>query len=136
MTPPPSPRRARRLQVRARSSGQGRRGRSPLVNYHSATIFTLRTGIAEGRMVYLGVGGKIDGKVNPALIVHEGNWFRSTSSTAKAPSTISSLDQYAARSSVVVGKNASSTFSFVASKVGDFAYFCSSPATVPRAWRA
>src|SRR6516165_2096129 len=34
---------------------------------HAPTIFTLRSGIAQGRMVYLGVGGEIDGKVNPML---------------------------------------------------------------------
>ncbi len=34
---------------------------------HAPRSFTLRTGIAEGRMVYLGVGGDIDGKVNPTL---------------------------------------------------------------------
>ena len=39
---------------------------------HAPTSFTLRSGIAEGRMVYLGVGSEIDGKVNPMLIVHEG----------------------------------------------------------------
>src|SRR5262249_34859871 len=36
---------------------------------HAPTIFTLRSGIAQGRMVYLGVGGEIDGKVNPMLVV-------------------------------------------------------------------
>ncbi|MBN9593753.1 MAG: nitrite reductase, copper-containing [Afipia sp.] len=97
----------------------------PAVNYHSATIFTLRTGIAEGRMVYLGVGGKIDGKVNPALIVHEGELVQINLINGEGAQHDIVLDQYAARSSVVVGKNASSTFSFVASKVGDFAYFCS-----------
>src|SRR5215471_11181613 len=39
---------------------------------HTPTIFTLRSGIAQGRMVYLGVGDEIDGKVNPMLVVHEG----------------------------------------------------------------
>jgi nitrite reductase (NO-forming) len=39
---------------------------------HAPTIFTLRSGIAQGRMVYIGVGGDIDGKVNPMLSVHEG----------------------------------------------------------------
>src|SRR4051812_428001 len=34
-------------------------------NGHTPTVFTLRSGIAEGRMVYLGVGGDINGKVNP-----------------------------------------------------------------------
>src|SRR5579872_1897201 len=39
---------------------------------HAPTIFTLRTGVAEGRLVYLGVGGDINGAVNPPLVVHEG----------------------------------------------------------------
>ena len=39
---------------------------------HAPTIFTLRSGSAQGRMVYLGVGGEIDGKDNPMLVVHEG----------------------------------------------------------------
>src|SRR5437773_8268266 len=30
---------------------------------HAPTVFTLRSGIAEGRMVFLGVGGDINGKV-------------------------------------------------------------------------
>src|SRR5262249_19683205 len=37
---------------------------------HAPTIFTLRSGIAQGRMVYLGVGGEIDCKVNPTLMDH------------------------------------------------------------------
>ena len=41
-------------------------------NYHNPTTFTLRTGIAQGRMVYLGVGGDIDGLVNPTLTIHQG----------------------------------------------------------------
>src|SRR5689334_14610427 len=39
---------------------------------HAPTTFTLRSGIAEGRMVFLGVGGDINGQVNPTLNVHEG----------------------------------------------------------------
>ena len=34
--------------------------------------YTLRIGIAEGRMVFLGVGGTIDGQVNPVLSAAEG----------------------------------------------------------------
>src|SRR5262245_15117403 len=33
-------------------------------SYHNPTTFTLRTGIAEGRMVYIGVGGAIDKQIN------------------------------------------------------------------------
>jgi nitrite reductase (NO-forming) len=95
------------------------------VSYHNATIFTLRTGIADGRMVYIGVGGDIDRKVNPTLMVHEGELVQINLINGEGAEHDIVLDQYAARSSIVVGKNASSTFSFLANKVGEFAYFCS-----------
>jgi nitrite reductase (NO-forming) len=97
------------------------------VSYHAPTIFTLRTGIASGRMVYIGVGGDIDGKTNPTLMVHEGELVQINLINGEGAEHDVVIDQYAARSSIVVGKNASSTFSFTAGKVGEFAYFCSIP---------
>lgn len=94
-------------------------------SYHTQTTFTLITGIADGRMVYLGVGGVIDGKVNPTLMVHEGEIVQINLINGEGAEHDVVIDQYAARSSVVVGKNASSTFSFTAGKAGEFAYFCS-----------
>jgi nitrite reductase (NO-forming) len=35
--------------------------------------FTLRTAMQDGRMVYLGVGGTIEGDVNPDLVVQPGD---------------------------------------------------------------
>jgi len=102
-------------------------GATSAVSYHNATIFTLRTGIAEGRMVYIGVGGDIDGQVNPTLMVHEGELVQINLINGEGAEHDIVLDQYAARSSIVMGKNASSTFSFIANKVGEFAYFCSLP---------
>jgi len=98
---------------------------APIVSYHNATIFTLRTGIATGRMVYIGVGGDIDGQINPTLMVHEGELVQINLINGEGAEHDVVIDQYAARSSIVVGKNASSTFAFTASKVGEFAYFCS-----------
>ena len=95
------------------------------VSYHNPRTFTLRTGIASGRMVYLGVGGDIDGQVNPTLMVHEGELVQVNLINGEGAEHDVVIDQYAARSSIVVGKNASSTFSFTAGKVGEFAYFCS-----------
>jgi len=34
--------------------------------------YTLRTGISQGRMVFLGARGAIDGKVNPVLSAAQG----------------------------------------------------------------
>jgi nitrite reductase (NO-forming) len=40
--------------------------------------YTLRSGIAEGRMVFIGVGGAIDGQVNPVLAAAEGQTVQVT----------------------------------------------------------
>lgn len=98
---------------------------SPAVSYHNATIFTLKTGIAGGRMVYIGVGGDIDGQTNPTLMVHEGELVQINLINGEGAEHDVVIDQYPARSSIVVGINASSTFSFIANKVGEFTYFCS-----------
>jgi nitrite reductase (NO-forming) len=103
----------------------GAAGSPPPTSYHSPTVFTLKTGIASGRMVYIGVGGQIDGQVNPTLMVHEGELVQINLINGEGAEHDIVIDQYAARSSIVVGKNASSTSSFVAGKAGEFAYFCS-----------
>jgi hypothetical protein len=84
-TSPGQPAPAPAAAAPSRNASGGMQGSDP----HSPRIFTLRSGIAEGRLVYLGVGGDINGKVNPQLIVHEGELVRSISSTARAPSTMS-----------------------------------------------
>ncbi|HMO29538.1 copper-containing nitrite reductase [Enterovirga sp.] len=102
-----------------------RQGAPASSSYHAPTVFTFKTGISGGRMVYLGVGGDIDGKVNPTITVHEGELVQINLINGEGAEHDMVIDQHAARSSIVVGKNASSTFSFTASKVGEFAYFCS-----------
>lgn len=97
----------------------------PTPGAHAPVVFTLRTGIAEGRMVYIGVGGDIDHKINPTLVVHEGETVQINLVNGEGAQHDVVVDQYAARSAIVNGKNASSTFSFVASKVGEFNYYCS-----------
>ncbi len=92
---------------------------------HTPTIFTLRSGIAQGRMVYLGVGGDIDGKVNPMLVVHEGETVQINLINGEGAEHDIVIDQYAARSDRVLGIGASSTLAITADKTGEFIYFCS-----------
>src|SRR6266487_2542269 len=92
---------------------------------HAPTIFTLRSGIAQGRMVYLGVGGEIDGKVNPMLMVHEGETVQINLINGEGAEHDIVIDQYAARSDRILGIGASSTLAFTADKTGEFIYFCS-----------
>src|SRR5215467_979992 len=89
--------------------------------------YTLRSGIAEGRMVYIGVGGSIDGKVNPVLTAVAGQVVQLTLINGEgAEHDIVFADQNA-RSPRVTGKGASTTIAFRAGNAGDFTYFCSVP---------
>ena len=94
---------------------------------HAPTVFTLRTGIAEGRMVYIGVGGDINGAVNPTVVVHEGETVQINLINGEGAEHDIVIDQYGARSSRVIGKGASSAVTFTASKTGEFFYYCSAP---------
>jgi len=99
----------------------------PPVQPMSDVRYTLRTGIAEGRMVYLGVGGAIDGKVNPVLSAAEGQIVQVTIINGEGAEHDISFPDQNARSPRVTGKGASTTIAFRAEKSGDFIYFCTVP---------
>jgi nitrite reductase (NO-forming) len=91
--------------------------------------YTLRTGIAEGRMVFIGVGGTIDAQINPMLSAAEGQSVQVTLLNGEgAEHDIVFADQEAtARSAHITGKGASTNIAFRAGKAGDYIYFCSVP---------
>ena len=89
--------------------------------------YTLRSGIAEGKMVYLGVGGAIDGKINPVLTAAEGQVVQLTLINGEGTEHDIVFPEQGAKSPRVNGKGASTTIVFRASKSGDFNYFCSVP---------
>ena len=89
--------------------------------------YTLRSGIAEGRMVYLGVGGAIDGKVNPILTAVEGQVVELTLINGEGAEHDIVFPDQNTKSPRVTGKGASTTIAFRAEKAGDFTYFCSVP---------
>ena len=101
----------------------------PALSYVPGLRYTLRTGIAEGRMVFIGVGGAIDGQVNPVLSAAEGQGVQVTLVNGEgAEHDIVFADQEAtARSTHITGKGASTNIAFRAGKAGDYIYFCSLP---------
>jgi nitrite reductase (NO-forming) len=101
----------------------------PASSYIPGLRYTLRTGIAEGRMVFIGVGGAIDGQVNPVLSAAEGQGVQITLINGEgAEHDIVFADQEAtARSAHITGKGASTNIAFRASRAGDYIYFCSLP---------
>ncbi|MGN6490335.1 MAG: copper-containing nitrite reductase [Devosia sp.] len=101
----------------------------PGSNYVPGLRYTLRSGIAEGRMVFVGVGGSIDAQINPLLSAAEGQVVQITLINGEgAEHDIVFADQGpAGSSSHIVGKGASTSIAFVASKAGDYLYYCSVP---------
>jgi len=82
--------------------------------------YTLRSGIAEGRMVFIGVGGAIDGKVNPILTAAEGQVVELTLINGEGAEHDIVFPDQSTRSPRVTGKGASTTIAFRADKTGDF----------------
>ena len=89
--------------------------------------YTVRSGIAEGRMVYVGVGGSIDGKVNPVLTAVAGQVVELTLINGEGAEHDIVFPDQNAKSPRVTGKGSSTTIAFRAEKSGDFIYFCGVP---------
>jgi nitrite reductase (NO-forming) len=97
------------------------------IGYIPDAKYTLRSGIAEGRMVYIGVGGTIDGKVNPVLTASEGQVVQLTLINGEGAEHDIVFPDQDAKSPRVTGKGSSTTIAFRATKSGDFIYLCSVP---------
>ncbi|MCS3727341.1 copper-containing nitrite reductase [Bradyrhizobium betae] len=97
------------------------------IGYVTDARYTLRSGIAEGRMVYIGVGGAIEGKVNPVLSASEGQVVQLTLINGEGAEHDIVFPDQDTKSPRVTGKGASTTIAFRASKSGDFTYYCSVP---------
>jgi len=101
----------------------------PGASYVPGLRYTLRTGIAEGRMVFIGVGGSIDGQVNPLLSAAEGQVVQVTLINGEGAEHDIVFDNHgpAGSSAHIVGRGASTSIAFAAGKAGDFTYYCSVP---------
>jgi nitrite reductase (NO-forming) len=100
---------------------------APAPAYVPEARYTLRSGIAEGRMVYLGVGGTIDGQVNPILSAVEGQMVQIILLNGEGAEHDIVFPDQDARSQKIVGRGASTTMAFRAGRSGDFLYYCDVP---------
>ena len=89
--------------------------------------YTLRTSIAEGRMVYIGLGGTIDGIVNPELFASEGDTVQLTLINGDGAEHDIVFPDQGVWSQHVVNSGASTTIAFGAKEAGQSSYFCSLP---------
>jgi nitrite reductase (NO-forming) len=121
----PSPAAAPTPQPAPTQAAQAAPGRDS--EYIPDARYTLRSGIAEGRMTYIGQGGAIDGKVNPILTAVEGQVIQLTLINGEGAEHDIVFPDQNTTSPRVTGKGASTTIAFRADKSGDFVYFCSVP---------
>jgi nitrite reductase (NO-forming) len=89
--------------------------------------FILRTGIAEGRLAFIGEGGAIDGKINPDLKVRLGDVIQVILINGEGAEHDIVFPDFNAISDRVIGKGASSVIVFRADKEGNFVYYCTLP---------
>jgi nitrite reductase (NO-forming) len=101
--------------------------KSPAAEYTPTIRFRLRTELAEGKMAFVGVGGAIEGIVNPALRVGEGDVVQVSLVNNDGIEHDVVFPDFNAGTDRVARKGASSVTVFRADKAGVFAYFCSLP---------
>jgi nitrite reductase (NO-forming) len=104
---------------------------SPAADYTPNVRFRLRTELAEGKMAFVGVGGDIEGVVNPTLRVAEGDVVQVGIINGDGVEHDVVFPEFKAATDRVNRKGASSVTVFRADKSGEFAYFCSMPGHRP-----
>jgi nitrite reductase (NO-forming) len=78
-------------------------------------------------MVFIGVGGVIDGQVNPVLSAAEGQVVQITLINGEGAEHDIVFPDQNARSPRITGRGSSTTLAFRAERAGDFTYLCSVP---------
>lgn len=100
------------------------------VKYRPDVTFTLRTDIADGKLVFVGEAGAIKGKVNPQLAVAEGAIVQINLVNGDGATHDITVPDFKAASNQLNTKGASTTIVFRADKKGEFTYICSLPGHV------
>ena len=105
-------------------------GEHSAATYRPDVTFTLKTDIAGGKLVFVGQGGTIDGKVNPDLKVAEGAVVQINLVNGDGAIHDIALPDFGVDSDDISGKGASTAVVFRAEKNGEFKYICSLPGHV------
>lgn len=94
----------------------------------SVVEFTLRTQMGgDPPMVYVGVGGDIDGVVNPELVVDQGDTVRITVINGDPTLHDLKIDPFNVSTGELTEAEQTATVEFVADQPGNFYYYCSIP---------
>ncbi len=99
----------------------------PPASYTPDVSFTLKTAVTEGKLAFVGVGGKIDGVVNPTLNVAKNAVVQIVLINGDGAMHDIALPDLNVKSNMLQAKDASTAIVFRAIKGGSFAYICTVP---------
>lgn len=88
------------------------------------TQFALRTGMLDGKMVYIGVGGEIDGLVNPDLAVSEGSVLEILLTNGDGMPHDLAIPDLGAQTILVATQDEGANLVIVPAESGIYAYYC------------
>src|SRR5690554_1630298 len=97
------------------------------VTYTPDITFTLRTAIAEGKLVFMGDAGTIAGQVNPDLKVPANAVVQINVINGDGAIHDIAVPEFSAKSDTFTGKGSSTAIVFRANKDGTFEYLCTLP---------
>src|SRR6185369_12387780 len=90
--------------------------------------YTLKTIIGQTPpMAFIGIGGAIDGKINPELTANVGDTVKLTVINGDAIQHNLSIDEFKATTGILKDKDQTVVVTFVADKPGSFKYYCNTP---------
>ncbi len=90
----------------------------------AVSAFTLKSETKEGKRLFVGVGGKIDGKINPTLFVKEWELVEITLINMDGLPHHVALRDFSIISDEIKEKSQKTVVSFVPFKTGGFPYYC------------
>jgi nitrite reductase (NO-forming) len=100
---------------------------SDAVTYTPDVTFTLRTDIADGKLVFVGETDAIAGKINPDLKVPEGAVVQINLINGDGAVHDIAVPEFSAKSGNITAKGAATTIVFRATHTGNFEYLCTLP---------
>lgn len=86
--------------------------------------FILKTAMEGGRMVFVGIGGRIDGIVNPELAVRMGDTVQLVLINGDGMAHDLAIPDLAVKTALVISEGDATEVAFEAEDAGEYTYYC------------
>ncbi len=89
--------------------------------------YVLSTGGGTGQLVFVGVGGEIDGEINPTLRANPGDVVKITLINDDGMLHDLVIDEFNVATEQFAGRDEQDSITFTVDRLGEFVYYCSVP---------